>query len=100
MFAANTCIVVYDVVFSVLFSSIPVCTIGVTSAFKFFPVNRELVYEYTGSVKVESQPPWVEPNAEPSAPSGWRVRGTLKVQRIDGESVAAAVSLILDSERG
>lgn len=70
-----------------------VFAVGGVNAFKFFPTNQEVTYEYAGNVKVEPQPPWVDSDAPPPVPSGWRVRGTLKVQRIDHNSLAAAVSL-------
>lgn len=62
------------------------------NALKFFPENREIIYEYVGYVKLVSQIPWDEVNSQLPEPSGWRVKGTLKLQRIDDNSLAAAVS--------
>lgn len=61
-------------------------------SFKFVPPHREFVYEYVGTVKVEAQAPWDEVNLHPPTPTGWKVRGTLKLQRVDTNTIAAAVS--------
>lgn len=70
------------------------------NGFKFVPVQREVVYEYVGSVIVEAQAPWDEIIQRPPLdrisrphPTGWKVRGTFKLQRIDANTMAAAVSI-------
>lgn len=62
-----------------------------TIAFRFVPEHREVVYEYVGNVNVEAQAPWDELDKAPPEPSGWKVRGTFKLQRIDADTLAAAV---------
>lgn len=62
------------------------------NGFKFVPEQREVVYEYVGSVIVEAQAPWDEVSQSPPQPTGWKVRGTFKLQRIDANTLAAAVS--------
>lgn len=56
------------------------------------PEQREVVFEYVGNVIVEAQAPWDEINQSPPLPTGWSVRGTFKLQRIDANTLAAAVS--------
>lgn len=66
--------------------------IVLTNGFNFVPVQREVVYEYVGSVIVEAQAPWDEIKQNTPLPTGWKVRGTFKLQRIDANTLAAAVS--------
>lgn len=70
------------------------------NCFKFVPEQREVVYEYVGSVIVEAQAPWDEIHRRSPLdrkgrpqPTGWKVRGTFKLQRIDSNKLAAAVSI-------
>lgn len=64
----------------------------ITDAFKFVPLHGELVYEYVGTVRVGAQPPMDTENSTPPPASGWKIRGTLKLQRHDNRTLAAAVS--------
>lgn len=61
------------------------------AGFKFVPLNREVVYEYVGQVRVGAQAPMDTAKAEPPPVSGWHIRGTLKLQRRDNNTLAAAV---------
>lgn len=74
----------------VVVSATWICSI---KCFKFVPDQREIVYEYIGGVSVEAQAPWDEINKIPPLPTGWKVRGTFKLQRIDANTLAAAVSM-------
>lgn len=74
-----------------LFPSLVISLFGLCNCFKFFPVNREIMYEFVGTVNVGAQDPMQSINGEHSLPTGWKVRGTLKLQRISNDSIAAAV---------
>lgn len=69
------------------------CMQHTTHAFQFVPENREVVYEYVGTVSVGAQAPMENDNSKPPPSSGWKIRGTLKLQRRDNVTLAAAVSL-------
>lgn len=53
--------------------------------------DREIIYEYAGSVDVIAQPQWDQNQAKAAQSAGWKVRGTVKLQRIDGKTLAASV---------
>ena len=57
------------------------------------PLNRELVYEYVGWVTVGAQAPLEKEETSIPPISGWKIRGTLKLQMIDNTTLAAGVSL-------
>lgn len=65
--------------------------LSTTNGFKFVPENREVVYEYVGTVSVGAQAPMENDNSKPPPSSGWKIRGTLKLQRRDNVTLAAAV---------
>ena len=69
-----------------------VCFIASSSCFKFVPDKREVIYEYVGTVNVRAQAPYNKDDLSAPSPSGWKVRGTLKLQRNDADTLAAAVS--------
>lgn len=53
------------------------------------------MYEYVGRVTVGARASIDDENTnKPPPPSGWKVRGTLKLQRRDDSTIAAAVSII------
>lgn len=66
------------------------CTI---SSFKFVPLNREIIYEYAGEVRVGAQAPMDNDNSKAPPSSGWKIRGTLKLQRRTNDTLAAAVCI-------
>lgn len=68
--------------------------IGSAGCFQFIPENREVVYEYVGQVTVGARASIDDESTTPPPPSGWKVRGTLKLQRRDESTIAAAVSII------
>lgn len=51
------------------------------------------MYEYVGQVMVGARPAIDDEDIKPPPPSGWKVRGTLKLQRRDESTIAAAVSI-------
>lgn len=62
------------------------------NGFRFIPENREVVYEYVGTVSVGAQAPMENDNSKPPPSSGWKIRGTVRLQRRDNVTLAAAVS--------
>lgn len=58
---------------------------------EFVPLNRENIYEYEGSVSVIAQAPWDQINLKPPQTAGWNIRGTVKLQRTDEQTLAASV---------
>lgn len=82
--------------FSCSYYAVAVVTITLNvsvTGFKFVAEHREVVYEYVGSVIVEAQAPWDEVNKSPPLPTGWKVRGTFKLQRLNANTLAAAVRM-------
>lgn len=67
--------------------------IGSVQCFHFISENREVMYEYVGQVMVGARASIDDDNSTPPPPSGWKVRGTLKLQRRDESTIAAAVSV-------
>lgn len=57
----------------------------------FFALNRETIYEYEGSVNVIAQAPWDQIHLKSTQTVGWRIRGTVKLQRLDDTTLAASV---------
>lgn len=55
------------------------------------------MYEYVGQVMVGAKASIEDENITPPPPSGWKVRGTLKLQRRDESTIAAAVSILFFS---
>ncbi|XP_037954576.1 uncharacterized protein LOC119684578 [Teleopsis dalmanni] len=63
------------------------------SAFNIIAVNKQMLYEYVGTVAVGAKAP--QEDEHPSPPtSGWIVRGKLTLQRPNAETLAAA--LVID----
>lgn len=58
---------------------------------EFVALNRENIYEYEGSVSVNAQTPWDQINLKPPQTSGWKIRGTVKLQHINDQTFAASV---------
>lgn len=58
---------------------------------EFVRDDRELIYEYEGSVNAIAQAQWDQFNSKVSQSTGWKIRGTVKLQRIDGKTLAASV---------
>lgn len=54
-------------------------------------LDQEIIYEYVGTIIVGAQAPMDTVNAAPPPSSGWTIRGTLKLQRIENNTLAAAV---------
>lgn len=79
--------------FCVNFSSLgaPWTGVGPSNAFQFVAMDQEIVYEYVGTIVVGAQAPMDTVNAAPPPASGWTIRGTLKLQRIENHTLAAAV---------
>ncbi|XP_037039543.1 vitellogenin-3 [Bradysia coprophila] len=67
--------------------------ISSTQCFHFIPENREVMYEYVGQVTVGARASIEDENLKPPPPSGWKVRGTLKLQRRDQSTIAAALAV-------
>lgn len=67
--------------------------IGSAQCFHFITENREVVYEYVGQIMVGARASIDDENVTPPPPTGWKVRGTLKLQRRDASTIAAAVSI-------
>lgn len=60
---------------------------------EFVKHDREIIYEYAGSVDVIAQAQYDQYQAKEAQSAGWKVRGTVKLQRIDGKTLAASVRL-------
>lgn len=60
----------------------------------FFALNRETIYEYEGSVNVIAQAPWDQIHLKSTQTVGWKIRGTVKLQRIHDTTLAASVRYI------
>lgn len=60
----------------------------------FVALNREIIYEYEGSVNVIAQAPWDQIHLKLTQTVGWKIRGTVKLQRLDDTTLAASVSHI------
>lgn len=58
---------------------------------EFVALKREVIYEYEGSVTVLAQPPWDQFHLKPPQSSSWKIRGTVKLHRIDTKTLAASV---------
>lgn len=58
---------------------------------EFVKHDREIIYEYAGSVDVIAQAQWDQYHAKEAQSAGWKVRGTVKLQRIDSKTLAASV---------
>lgn len=54
------------------------------------------MYEYVGQVTVGARASMDDEDITPPPPSGWKVRGTLKLQRRDDSTIAAAVSILIE----
>lgn len=60
------------------------------------------MYEYVGQVLVGARASLDDEDVKPPPPTGWKVRGTLKLQRRDQSTIAAAVSslyFVIDMKR-
>lgn len=57
----------------------------------FISLNRESIYEYEGSVSVIAQAPWDETHLKQPQTAGWKIRGTVKFQRLNEQTLAASV---------
>lgn len=57
----------------------------------FVTLNRESIYEFEGSVNVIAQAPWDQVHLKPSQMAGWKIRGTVKLQRSDEKTLAVSV---------
>lgn len=66
-------------------------TTCVSQGIEFVSFNRENIYEYEGSVSVIAQAPWDQINLKPPHPSGWKIRGKVKLQRNNEHTLAASV---------
>lgn len=60
----------------------------------FFALNRETIYEYEGSVNVIAQAPWDQIHLKSTQTVGWKIRGTVKLQRLSDSTLAASVRYI------
>lgn len=58
---------------------------------EFVALNRESIYEYEGSVVVIAQAPWDQMNSKLPQTAGWKIRGTVKLQRLNEQTLAASV---------
>lgn len=61
---------------------------------EFVTLNRESIYEYEGSVSVIAQAPWDHGDSihlKPPQTAGWKIRGTVKLQRLNEQTLAASV---------
>lgn len=58
---------------------------------EFVALNRENIFEYEGSVSVIAQTPWDQINSKLPQTAGWKIRGTVKLQRINEQTLAASV---------
>lgn len=67
--------------------------IGSAQCFQFINENREVVYEYVGQIMVGARASIDDESTTPPPPTGWKVRGTLKLQRRDASTISAAVSI-------
>lgn len=57
----------------------------------FVALNRETIYEYEGSVDVIAQAPWDQKHLKSTQTAGWKIRGTVKLQRSHDTTLAASV---------
>lgn len=57
----------------------------------FITLNRETIYEYEGSVNVIAQAPWDQIHLKSTQAVGWKIRGTVKLQRLDDTTLATSV---------
>lgn len=60
---------------------------------EFVTLNRENIFVYEGSVNVIAQAPWDQVHLKPPQLAGWKIRGTVKVQRPTEHTFAASVSV-------
>lgn len=60
---------------------------------EFVTLNRESIFEYEGSVNVIAQAPWDQVHLKPPQLAGWKIRGTVKIQRPSEHILAASVSV-------
>ncbi|KAJ6640893.1 Vitellogenin-6 [Pseudolycoriella hygida] len=67
--------------------------IGSAQCFDFVTEDREVMYEYVGQVMVGARASIDDENTSPPQPTGWKVRGTLKLQRRDDSTIAAALAV-------
>lgn len=58
---------------------------------EFVKHGREVIYEYEGSVNVIAQAQWDQFQTKPAQSAAWKVRGTVKIQRIDSKTLAGSV---------
>lgn len=58
---------------------------------EFVRHGREVIYEYEGSVNVIAQAQWDQFQTKPAQSAAWKVRGTVKLQRIDSKTLAGSV---------
>lgn len=70
---------------------VAVITKCLSQSIEIVPLNRELIYEYEGSVNVLAQTPWDQIHLKPPRATSWKIRGTVKLQRIDRKTLAASV---------
>lgn len=61
------------------------------NAFNIIGLNKQMLYEYVGSVQVGAKAPQEEELPAPPT-TGWIVRGKLTLQRQNNITLAAAVS--------
>lgn len=61
------------------------------NAFNIIALNKQMLYEYVGSVQVGAKAPQEEELPAPPT-TGWIVRGKLTLQRQNNSTLAAAVS--------
>lgn len=66
-------------------------TTGLCQGIEFVSLNRENIYEYEGSVSVTAQTPWGQINLKPPQAAQWKIRGTVKLQRINNQTLAVLV---------
>lgn len=66
-------------------------TFDVSGAFNIIAVNKQMLYEYVGTVAVGAKAPQDDEHPAPPT-SGWIVRGKLTLQRQTADTMAAAVS--------
>lgn len=66
-------------------------TACLSQGIEFVSLNRENIYEYEGSVSVIAQAPWDQINLKPPQTASWKIRGTVKLQRNNENTLAASV---------
>lgn len=68
--------------------------VGECQCINFVALNREVIYEYEGSVSGIAQAPWDQIHLKSTQTVGWKIRGTVKLQRLHDRTLAASVRYI------